>query len=170
MLVLSRRTKQQIVFPHLGITLSVLQVSGNIVKLGVDAPESIKVLRQEICGEDDSRQTVAERHRGDVSAEISESANHRRRNELNVVQLKLEQLQRRIDRGELLDAECMRNLLDHTASIDREFNPAPPTTPVEVDGRPVRLLVVEDCDNERQLMAYVLAAQWIRCACGSRWY
>jgi len=48
MLVLSRRVKQEIVFPHLDITISVLQVRGRIVKVGIIAPPDIKVLRSEM--------------------------------------------------------------------------------------------------------------------------
>ena len=44
MLVLSRRVEEEIVFPHLGITLSVLQVRGRIVKIGIVAPQDVKVL------------------------------------------------------------------------------------------------------------------------------
>ncbi len=48
MLVLSRRESDQVVIPSLGITLQVLSVKGNVVKLGIDAPQSIKILRGEL--------------------------------------------------------------------------------------------------------------------------
>ena len=45
MLVISRHAQQQIFFLHLGIKVSILQVRGRLVRLGIDAPESVKVFR-----------------------------------------------------------------------------------------------------------------------------
>lgn len=47
MLVLTRRPEEKIVFPGLGISISVLRVRGNIIKIGVEAPREITVLRGE---------------------------------------------------------------------------------------------------------------------------
>ena len=51
MLVLSRRANEQIVLPDLGVTIEVISISGNRVKLGVTADQSIRVLRGEIAFE-----------------------------------------------------------------------------------------------------------------------
>ncbi len=48
MLVLSRRESEKILVPELGITLEVLSIKGNTVRLGIDAPREIRVLRGEI--------------------------------------------------------------------------------------------------------------------------
>ena len=48
MLVLSRRKDETIVFPELGITVEVIRVDGNKVRLGIKAPESIRILRGEL--------------------------------------------------------------------------------------------------------------------------
>jgi carbon storage regulator CsrA len=48
MLVLSRRLKDQVTFPELGITVEVLNVNGSTVRLGFSAPESIRILRGEL--------------------------------------------------------------------------------------------------------------------------
>ena len=50
MLVLSRRESDKILFPTLGITVEVVRISGNAVRLGVDAPKEIRVLRGELEG------------------------------------------------------------------------------------------------------------------------
>ncbi len=47
MLALSRKPKQAIVFPDLGITVHVVEVSGHTVRLAIDAPRHIRVLRDE---------------------------------------------------------------------------------------------------------------------------
>jgi carbon storage regulator CsrA len=48
MLVLSRRCDEKIVFPGLGITLQVLQIKGHQIKIGIDAPSSVVILREEL--------------------------------------------------------------------------------------------------------------------------
>ena len=48
MLVLTRRPNESIVFPNLGITVVVLEVRGNSVRLGIEAPPYVSVLRSEL--------------------------------------------------------------------------------------------------------------------------
>ena len=52
MLVLSRREDEKVLFPELGITIKVIKTKGNQVRLGISAPESIKVLRGELAFEE----------------------------------------------------------------------------------------------------------------------
>lgn len=52
MLVLSRRPSEKIVFPGTGITVHVIGFRGNAVKIGVDAPPEIQVLRAELAAGD----------------------------------------------------------------------------------------------------------------------
>lgn len=49
MLVLTRRAQEQIVFPELGITVEVNRISGNRVRLGISAPDDIKIVRGELA-------------------------------------------------------------------------------------------------------------------------
>ena len=48
MLVLSRRVQETIVLPTLNVTVQVLGVKNGAVRLGVDAPPDVKVLRGEL--------------------------------------------------------------------------------------------------------------------------
>ena len=48
MLILTRRIHEKIIIGDDEITLVVLGINGNQVKLGIDAPESIMVHREEI--------------------------------------------------------------------------------------------------------------------------
>jgi carbon storage regulator len=48
MLVLSRRLNELIVFPGLDITVRVLAVRGNAIRLGIEAPRGVAVFREEI--------------------------------------------------------------------------------------------------------------------------
>jgi carbon storage regulator CsrA len=55
MLVLSRRPQERIVFPNLGIEVEILNVSGNTVRVGVNAPRDVLVLRHEVAEKDAAR-------------------------------------------------------------------------------------------------------------------
>ncbi len=49
MLVLSRRLKEKILFPALGISIEVVSLSAKKTQLGIDAPRGIRVIREELC-------------------------------------------------------------------------------------------------------------------------
>lgn len=49
MLVLSRNREQKIVFPTLEITIEILHIAGNKVRVGINAPADIPVHRHEVA-------------------------------------------------------------------------------------------------------------------------
>ena len=53
MLVLSRRVAEKICIPELGITLEVVSIKGNTVRLGIDAPPEIRIMRSEIMNDEE---------------------------------------------------------------------------------------------------------------------
>lgn len=151
MLVMSRKNGQRIVFPHLGVAVNILAIKGNIVKVGIDAPRDIKVLRDELVEADQSSSAGGQ--------EVAKLSEHEIRNRLNQLSLKIALLQSKIDRGVCIDAGTdLQQLLSQLDQIDRhgdfDGSPAQPA-----GGRQIRVLVVEDSDNERNLLAYVLAAK-----------
>ena len=48
MLVLSRRLNEKLVLPGLNVTVQVLSVRGNVVRLGIEAPADVQVFREEL--------------------------------------------------------------------------------------------------------------------------
>jgi carbon storage regulator CsrA len=52
MLVLSRRPNETLVFPGLQTTIQVVSIKKGVVRLGIDAPDHIRVLRGEIPDRD----------------------------------------------------------------------------------------------------------------------
>jgi carbon storage regulator CsrA len=50
MLVLSRRPGESVVLPDLGVTVVVSSVRNGVVRLGIEAPPEVAVLRQELVG------------------------------------------------------------------------------------------------------------------------
>ena len=53
MLVLTRRKDQKVLFPNLGIAVEVIDISGRQVRLGIDAPQQVRVLRDELMSTDE---------------------------------------------------------------------------------------------------------------------
>ena len=49
MLVLSRKRNETIVLPDLNLTIRVAEISGNRVRLAVDAPREVTILRKEVA-------------------------------------------------------------------------------------------------------------------------
>jgi carbon storage regulator len=47
-LVLSRRLEEKIVLPGLGVTIEVVSIQPGVVRLGIDAPTEVTILRSEL--------------------------------------------------------------------------------------------------------------------------
>lgn len=47
MLVLSRRVSEKIVLPELGVTLEITRIQGNKVRIGITAPDQVRIMRSE---------------------------------------------------------------------------------------------------------------------------
>ncbi len=60
MLVLTRRPDEEFTFPGLNITVKVLSVSGNKIRIGIDAPQDISVVRREVLERDEFLKREAE--------------------------------------------------------------------------------------------------------------
>lgn len=72
MLVLSRRAGESVVLGE-DITVTVLEVRGDVVRIGIDAPRSLKVHRAELLAqlEESNRQSASPSE--DVVAELSKA-------------------------------------------------------------------------------------------------
>ena len=75
MLILSRKTDQQI---NIGddITLTIIEITGDQVKIGVEAPKSIKVFRQEVFSAIKSENTAALNVNTDSIGALSKMLTH----------------------------------------------------------------------------------------------
>jgi carbon storage regulator len=48
MLVLSRKVGERIVVPHIDLAITLVAIKGNVVRLGISAPEHVAVFREEV--------------------------------------------------------------------------------------------------------------------------
>jgi carbon storage regulator len=70
MLVLSRRAGESVVLGD-DITVTVLEVRGDVVRIGIDAPRSLKVHRSELLAQLEESNRQAASPSDDVVAELS---------------------------------------------------------------------------------------------------
>lgn len=170
MLVLSRRANQDITFPGLGITLRVMAVRGQTVKMGVDAPREIAVMRGEIAPEQVEPEELLARLESGL---ISRSTRHFLRNELNRLSLQMHLFQRLTAAGRHDEADStFASIVDGFEYLDRHLSGAPDgqtperiavsgseqavDVPVSSGEKRPRVLIVEDDVNERELLSGVL--------------
>ncbi|OAI54416.1 hypothetical protein AYO47_02910 [Planctomyces sp. SCGC AG-212-M04] len=148
MLVLSRKENQRIVFPNLDIAVEILRVSGNAVRVGIEAPREVQVVRPEV--HNNSTQTLPSLG--------GRAARHELRNRLNAANLALHLMQRQIDAGRMSDAEetLQRALgnLDALEAIAAGISFS--RTQAECPTCRVKALLVDDDANERELLAGLL--------------
>ncbi len=145
MLVVTRKEKEKVLFPSLGIAVEIVRVSGKAVQVGVEAPDYVRILRAELCNEQDL--VAASRQQRELR--------HSQRNQLNTATLALHLLDRQLATGAVAEAEStlklvlesLENLNDIQSQIAAEGE----------QQEPVRhALVVDDNANERELLASYL--------------
>jgi carbon storage regulator CsrA len=102
MLVLSRRPKEKILFPSIHTEIEILGMKNGQVRLGIEAPPEISVVREELAGnpENDSGENQAG---GDPDR--TRETRHEIRNRLNDAGLMLAVLRGQVKRGDWDRAE-----------------------------------------------------------------
>jgi carbon storage regulator CsrA len=151
MLVLSRGRNDKIVFPNLGITVEILNIAGSKVRVGVDAPPNVTVLRHELAGNAPLAQ----------SSELLNPArklSHDIRNRLHAANLALHLSQKLLQAGRNAEAEqTLQKALDEFAAVEERLTRSETPPPVAQPSRPRgHALIVEDNLNESELLASYL--------------
>lgn len=152
MLVLSRGPQDKVVFPNLGITVEILRVDGNRVRVGVDAPKEVRVLRHELA--ESFSNELQQEHVAD-----REDSTHRFRNRLNTAHLALSLAEKQINAGMNDRAlETLQRAMSEFDQLDAVLKPAAPSQPAakRAASKP-RALLVEDDANESKLLAGYLS-------------
>lgn len=149
MLVLSRGKNDKVVFPTLGISVEILRVAGNKVRLGIDAPKDVPVHRHEVVARSNGSGVPA----SSDNAGIREYS-HKIKNRLQSASLALHVLQRKLELGKAIEMEVdILNILEELKSLEKELQPSPLHEVKSAISSGPRALVVEDDDNERELLS-----------------
>ncbi len=145
MLVLTRKVGEKILIPSIHTSIEVVEVKGERVRLGIQAPKSVKIVREELA---DSTSSAA-------PAQPATNQEHTLRNKLNLMALGLNLVQRQLKDGAAHDAaatiaEMLRQIAPAHA-VPTTVAPAQPTQPAGPT-----VLVVEDDPSEREMLASIL--------------
>lgn len=156
MLVLSRREEDKIVFPNLGVQVQILRIGAGRVRVGIDAPPEIKVLRHEL-------QDAAPAEQGHGRAAVHKArppvslGNDRLRRHLESAAEVLGELHRSRDcLGERESEDLIFAAFSHLKSIDEQAAAAANREPALHNRFVKSALVVEDNANEQMLLASYL--------------
>jgi carbon storage regulator CsrA len=164
MLVLSRRLQEKVLFPGINTAIQVVAVKGTQVRLGIEAPPGLLIVREELhkgsaVPADPALSSMEGRQAGAESAESQFRAlRHLVRNRLNVTSVGLGLLRQQaragltdeLERTITMMEEEMQMLRQRLESAAVKVPPAPPTR------RSRKALLVEDDQNERELLAGLL--------------
>jgi carbon storage regulator CsrA len=63
MLVLSRRVDEKILLPTIPVMIKVISAQGGVVRLGIEAPTTVPIVREELTRNDDANKNPPVRHR-----------------------------------------------------------------------------------------------------------
>ena len=160
MLVLSRKLHEKIVFPGIDAAIEVVGVKGNTVRLGIQAPPDVVVLREELRGAAPARAEAARTGDAGADARLRE-LNHFLNNRLNGMALGLALLRKQQELG-LADQtgatidKIEREIATLRTALEGGPKPAPRPQLAERPHKSCKALLVEDDQNERELLASFL--------------
>ncbi len=170
MLVVSRKENQSVVFPSLGISVDIIRVAGRTVKVGIQAPSDIRILRGELLADEPTDALATPQ-----STDANSASKHELRNRLHQANLAMKLIEKQLACGQVEAAEeSLAMALEAFSSIEKSsvlkrpssevaaadfpasesVDPAP--SPFVKNGKRKRALLVEDDPNERALLASYL--------------
>lgn len=155
MLVLTRRSNEKVLFPNINTVVQIVSVRGGTVRLGIEAPPEVTILRDEL------QDRAVE---GTPTAPLAEPADarfralrHLVRNRLNGATIGLALLRQQVMTGRSSDLERTVAMIEQEMQKLRqqvEGEAAMTAVPPPKLARKVRkALLVEDDQNERELLA-----------------
>jgi len=167
MLVLARRPEEKILFPSLGISIQILRVTGQVVRVGVDAPRTVPVIRAEIAPANAPKAEAAPKVEAapPVAPPLAGAMCHRMRGRLNTAILAMNLAQKQFQLGQPDAAEAtMHRALDELAGLERELSVGLDVPAKIVKPRPITTLLVEDNANESTLLECYLRLNGVEVA------
>lgn len=156
MLVLSRRQDQRILFPHLNISVEILQVKGSTVRLGIQAPPDVRVLREELQQGSGAFPQL--------TAPAGKHWSHELRGRLNTAMMGLSLVEKQLQAGLKGAAEStLQDALKALDALERAVSAAAQADKAAAAPRKqVATLLVEDDANEQMLLSSYLRMSGIQ--------
>lgn len=143
MLVLSRRPNERVLIPGLGVSVTLVQVTGNQVRLGFEAPKDAQVIREEL---------LEKMWNGESLLAADQPLGHELRNKLSSIGLLAKMADQQVGKGDA--AGAVKTIKTIQAEIKKLATEGPPK-PVKPFGqaRPKTLVVEDDEAGREGLMA-----------------
>ena len=155
MLVVTRRSQEKLLFPDIGLKIQILRILGGNVRIGIDAPKELTVLRNELMDDDSKKGCYGE---------MARQLRHQLRNDLQQVSVALH-LFKELREADLADeAEETFSLI--TSALKKiNDNPLlssfiPPSSQLPTVTQPqIQVVLAEDDFEQRTLLAKLLRAR-----------
>lgn len=137
MLVLSRRLNEKILLPSLGITFEVVAIRPGVVRLGIEAPPEVAVLREEVARRDAEWQEEPPVARPAPTGVAAPDLQQVAQNRLRIAGQGLALLRQQLEDGLTADAATtLDNLEEDLKLLRRRLESASaPTTPLPRGGQ-----------------------------------
>jgi carbon storage regulator CsrA len=154
MLVLSRRPNEKILFPSISTAVHVLSIKGGAVRLGIEAPPEVTILRNELQAR--SAEWSATTRLAEPAESRLSRLRHLLRNRLSVTTVGLGLLRRQAQAG--LSEEMERTIakIEEEMHLLRQRLESEAAEPPKPAPKMRKALLVEDEENERELLAAYL--------------
>ena len=155
MLVLSRRPNEKVLFPSINTAVQVVSIKGGTVRLGIEAPPEVTILRAEL--QDRTAERGATTRLPEPAGSRLRGLRHLLRNRLNITTVGLGLLREQARAG--LSDEMERTIakieeemqrLQQRLESEAALTPSQPPKPAR---KTRKALLVEDEENERELLA-----------------
>src|SRR4051812_34515007 len=163
MLVLSRRVNEKIVFPGINASVQVVSAKSGVVRLGIEAPPEVTVLRAEVRDRQAEWAALAPVAKAGPGPEAEEELRRLRRlvrQRRGVAGKGLAAVSRQVADGMAAEAEETLRRLDEDLELLEQRVEGPARDAAAAPARHARhartALVVEDNANERELLALFL--------------
>lgn len=158
MLVLSRRAGEDILIPQAEVEFRVLSIRGASVRIGIKAPRELQIIRKEVLSSPEHAEAVSEALKQAVQLANEKRELHRLRNLLHEVSLTVHTARAECENGSMADVASLLDRL--TSSLQQSGQRSQSTDSACQSGTMadcgIRVLLVEDQPNEREMMAHVL--------------
>jgi len=151
MLVLTRRENEKIIFPALATSVEVLEVKAGRVRLGIQAPRDLQILREEVMKADGVQPEALKSGLDAFATQMLRKAKHQMRNDLNKATIGLALARRQLKAG------LIENLDVTLQKIGQGFESLGVQVETLAEKKPEapvpEALLVEDDTNECELLA-----------------
>jgi len=153
MLVLTRRLNEKILLPTLQVSIQVVAIKPGGVRLGIEAPPEVTILREEVQDRTGEWGAAPAAPVEEALAPEFRRLNQLLRNRLNIDSLGLAELRRQLQAGLTVDALATLDKVEEDVLMLRERLEAEVERAAQPARRARKALLVEDDSNERELLA-----------------